>query len=148
MAIRTRRKNMRKLEIYGKIDDAGRLKLLRGELDQFLGLNCGKSVVVSVKVFDSAPSEAMKGYYYNYVVPTFQRAMWEAGERLNEKSAEERLRHFSPVTKEYSPEEDTGEYTANLRKITDLSQREMAAYLEHLKQIGAEEYSIYIEDPR
>ena len=43
---------------------------------------------------------------------------------------------------------ETGKYNTVLREIKDLDNSELIEYIEHLKQIGAEEFSIYIDDPK
>ena len=90
----------------------------------------------------------MKAYYYNYVVPTFKHAIWEAGERLTDEQTERRLREFSPIMYEQTPDETTGKYETRLREISELSNAELIEHIETLKQIAAEEYNTFIDDPR
>ena len=89
----------------------------------------------------------MKGYYFNYVVPTFRTGIWEAGERLTDEQTERRLRELSPVMYEQIPNIETGEYENRLRKISELSNAELIEHIEFLKQLASEEYYIYIADP-
>jgi NurA-like 5'-3' nuclease len=74
--------------------------------------------------------------------------MWDAGERLTEEDAEIKMRELSPIMLEQEFNEETGKYTTRLREISELSNAELVEYIDHLKQIAAEEYSIYIEDPQ
>lgn len=108
----------------------------------------GSRVIARFTVASPGTSEALKGYYYNYVVPTFRAAIMEAGERLTEKDTERRLREWSPVMYEQTPDIDTGEYVTRIREIKELSNAELMDHIEHLKQIAAENYSCYIDDPR
>ena len=107
----------------------------------------GSRIIARFIVASPGSSEALKGYYFNYVVPTFRTGIWEAGERLTEEQTERRLRELSPVMYEQIPNIETGEYETRLRKIPELSNAELIEHIEHLKQIASEEYYIYIADP-
>lgn len=141
---------MRKREITatGKIDNNGGLKMYMRELNQFFAMHKGSRIIARFIVASPGSSEALKGYYFNYVVPTFRTGIWEAGERLTDEQTETRLRELSPVMYEQIPNIETGEYETRLRKISDLSNAELIEHIEHLKQIAAEEYSIFIDDPK
>lgn len=118
-----------------------------GELNEFFKGWKGSRIIARFIVASPGSSEALKGYYFNYVVPTFKHAIWEAGERLTEEQTERRLREFSPIMYVERVNEETGEYTHELRKIVDLSNSELIEHIEFLKQLGSEEYYIYIADP-
>lgn len=55
-----------------------------GEVNEFLKLHKGERVMVRFFVAPKGSSEALKGYYFNYVVPTVRRALYETGERSTE----------------------------------------------------------------
>ena len=130
------------------INNNGGLQMYMGELNQFFAMHKGSRIIARFTVASPGSSEALKGYYFNYVVPTFKHAIWEAGERLTEEQTERRLRELSPVTYEQIPNIETGEYETRLRKIPELSNAELIEHIEHLKQIAAENYNLYIDDPR
>ena len=134
---------MKKREITatGKIDNNGGLKMYMGELNQFFSMHKGSRIIARFIVASPGSSEALKGYYFNYVVPTFRTGIWEAGERLTDEQTETRLR-------ELSPDINTGKYETRLRTISELSNAELIEHIEHLKQIAAENYNLYIDDPR
>lgn len=132
----------------GTINNEGRLLMYMGEINDFCRQHKGERVVVRFEAVPIGTSQALRGYYYNYVVPTFRRAIWESGERKTEEDAERFLREISPIAIECTPDTKTGRYTRKLREITEMSNAELVEHIETLKQIGAEEYNIYIEDPR
>lgn len=140
---------MKKREITatGTINQNGGLAMYMGELNEFFKGWKGSRIIARFIVASPGSSEALKGYYFNYVVPTFKHAIWEAGERLTEEQTERRLREFSPIMYVERVNEETGEYTHELRKIVDLSNSELIEHIEFLKQLGSEEYYIYIADP-
>ena len=138
----------RKIAVTGTIDNNGNLRMYMDELKQFFRMHKGCRVIVKFMVESLGSSEALKGYYYNCVVPSFQEGMWDAGERLTEEDAEIKMRELSPIMLEQEFNEETGKYTTRLREISELSNAELVEYIDHLKQIAAEEYSIYIEDPQ
>ena len=138
----------RKITRTGTIDNNGNLRMYMDELKQFFKMHKGCRVIAKFMVESQGSSEALKGYYYNCVVPSFQEGMWDAGERLTEEDAEIKMRELSPIMLEQEFNEETGKYTTRLREISELSNAELVEYIDHLKQIAAEEYSIYIEDPQ
>lgn len=138
----------RKIAVTGTIDNNGNLRMYMDELKQFFKMHKGCRVIAKFMVESLGSSEALKGYYYNCVVPSFQEGMWDAGERLTEEDAEIKMRELSPIMLEQEFNEETGKYTTRLREISELSNAELVEYIDHLKQIAAEEYSIYIEDPQ
>lgn len=141
---------MKKREITatGIISNDGRLQMYMGELNQFFSQHKGNRVIARFVIASPGSSEALKGYYYNYVVPTFRSGIWEAGERLTEEQTERRLRELSPVMYEQTPDINTGKYETRLRAISDLSNAELIEHIEHLKMLAAENYNLYIDDPR
>lgn len=118
-----------------------------GELNEFFKGWKGSRIIARFIVASPGSSEALKGYYFNYVVPTFKHAIWEAGERLTEEQTERRLREFSPIMYEQIPNIDTGKYETRLRTIAELSNAELIEHIEFLKQLASEEYYLYIADP-
>lgn len=138
----------RKIAVTGTIDNNGNLRMYMDELKQFFKMHKGCRVIAKFMIESQGSSEALKGYYYNCVVPSFQEGMWDAGERLTEEDAEIKMRELSPIMLEQEFNEETGKCTTRLREISELSNAELVEYIDHLKQIAAEEYSIYIEDPQ
>ena len=118
-----------------------------GELNEFFKQHKGSRVIARFIVASPGSSAALKGYYFNYVVPTFKAAIWEAGERLTEEQTERRLREWSPIMYEQTPNIDTGKYETRLRTIAELSNAELIEHIEFLKQLASEEYYLYIADP-
>lgn len=140
---------MKKREItaMGTINNNGGLAMYMGELNEFFKGWKGSRIIARFIVASPGSSEALKGYYFNYVVPTFKHAIWEAGERLTEEQTERRLREFSPIMYEQTPNIDTGKYETRLRTIAELSNAELIEHIEFLKQLASEEYYLYIADP-
>lgn len=140
---------MKKREITatGTINNNGGLAMYMGELNEFFKGWKGSRIVARFIVSSPGSSEALKGYYFNYVVPTFKHAIWEAGERLTEEQTERRLREFSPIMYAERVDTETGEYTHELRTVADLSNAELIEHIEFLKQLASEEYYFYIADP-
>ena len=118
-----------------------------GEVNDFFRQHKGSRIIARFIVSKPGSSEALKGYYFNYVVPTFKQAIWESGERKTEEQTELFLRELSPVMYAEKVNENTGEYSHELRKIADLSNSELIEHIDFLKQLASEEYYFYIADP-
>lgn len=141
---------MKKREITatGIINKNGALSMYMGEINDFFAKHKGCRVIARFIVAPQGTSEALKGYYYNYVVPTMRIAMYENGERMTEEQAERRLRELSPIMYEQTADPETGKYESRLKSIPELSNAELIEHIDCIKQIAAEEYSVYIEDPK
>lgn len=138
----------REITATGTINQNGGLAMYMGELNEFFAMHKGSRVIARFTVASPGSSAALRGYYFNYVVPTFKAAIWDAGERLTEEQTEQRLREWSPIMHAETVDYDTGEYTHELRTVADLSNAELIEHIETLKQLAAEEYNTYIDDPQ
>lgn len=136
-----------KANIYGRVTGNGKLSLNMQELQQFTSQWKNHKVIVELRVYETGTSAALRGYYFNYIVPTFRRAIWESGERMTEKQVERKLRELSPIMHVDNFDEKTGKYESSLLEIFQLDNSQLIEHIETLKQIGAEDFSIFIEDP-
>lgn len=98
-------------------------------------------------VIGGEASPAIKGYYFNKVVPDFKKARYQNGEVATEEDTERWMRELSPIMWEEFPDVTTGKYTNRLREISELDNQEMVMLLDFLKQVAAEEFGFFIEDP-
>lgn len=135
------------INITGRINNDGKLAMYMQELNDFCRKWKNARVVASFKVYQPGTSAALRGYYYNYVVPVMRRAIWDSGVRITEEQTERHLRELSPIMQIETVNPETGKYTRELREIKDLSNNELIEHIETWKQIAAEEYSVFIEDP-
>ena len=157
-----------KISESGVIGHDGRLRLPMDRLNAFFAEHKGKRVVVRFEAAEPGTTAAQLAYYYNYIVPTIQMALYETGERMNEKQVDQWIRKQAAFIFEkvvpgtIIPDEtciekdgtitrrrnvETIGYT-EIRGIRDLSVAEMSDFLDWLKQFAAENLSVYIEDPR
>lgn len=143
-----------KISESGIIGADGKLRMPMDRLNAYFAQHKGQRVVVRFEAAEHGSSELQRAYYYNYIVPTIQTALYELGERMNEKKVDEWLRQqcpsifetFIPPTKEQAELGFLG--CTETKGIRDLSVSEMSDYLEWLKQFAAENLYVYIEDPR
>lgn len=138
----------KEISATGLIDRNGRLSMYMGEINAFFSDNKGQRIIATFHVVPTATSEAMKAYYYKYIVPTISCAAYKEGERRTQKETDEWLRMMSPICWEESVNVETGEYNERLRNVAELSNSELIEHIDFLKQFAAEEYHIYIEEPR
>ena len=141
---------MKKREITasGTINKNGGLAMYMGEINEFFQTHKNKKVIARFVVIEKEASAALKGYYFNYVVPTFKQAIWQSGERKTEEQTERFLRELSPLMYEETVNDETGKYESRLREINELSNPELVEHIETLKQLASEEYGIFIDDPQ
>lgn len=136
----------REINVFGKTNESGQLQL-QPELKAFLQNWPNCRIVAKFIVLADEPSEALKGYYYHCIVPTMKAAIWESGQRMNDKECEEWLRGVSPITHRFDWI-NSRQYGDVIKEIAELSSAELVEHIEYWKQIAAEEYGIYIEEPQ
>jgi len=136
----------RQINVFGKTNESGQLQL-QPEAKAFLQSWPNARIVAKFSVLADEPSEALKGYYFHYIVPTMKAALWESGQRMNEKECEAWLRGVSPITHRFDWI-NSRQYGDAIKEIADLSSAELVEHIEFIRQTAAEEYSIYIEDPQ
>ena len=130
---------MDKLSESGIITDNGQLRLPMDRLNAFFASNKGKRVVVRFEAAEPGSSELQLAYYFNYIVPTIQTALWENGDRRTEKQVDLWLRQQCA-----SCYNDYG----GLLEARQISKPDFSDFIEWLKQFAAENLYVYIEDPR
>lgn len=136
----------REKSVFGKINNEGRL-MTPPDLREFLNQWKESRVVVRFEILSEKPSEALKGYYFHCVVPTMKTALWESGERKNEKETDQWLREMSPITHRFDWI-NSRQYGDVIKEIAELSSAELSEHIEHIRQMAAEEFSVYIEEPQ
>lgn len=128
-----------KISESGLIGNDGRLRMPMDRVNAFFEAHKGERVVVRFEAATPGSSELQLAYYFNYVVPTVQTALWETGERLTEKQVDLWLRQRCG-----SCYNDYG----GLLEARQMSKTDFSEFLEWLKQFAAENLYVYIEDPK
>lgn len=128
-----------KISESGIITDNGQLRLPMDRLNAFFAANKGKRVVVRFEAAEPGSTELQLAYYFNYIVPTIQMALWENGDRRTEKQVDLWLRQQCA-----SCYNDYG----GLLEARQISKPDFSDFIEWLKQFAAENLYVYIEDPR
>ena len=128
-----------KISESGIVTDNGQLRLPMDRLNAFFAANKGKRVVVRFEAAETGSTELQLAYYFNYIVPTIQTALWENGDRRTEKQVDLWLRQQCA-----SCYNDYG----GLLEARQMSKPDFSDFIEWLKQFAAENLYVYIEDPR
>lgn len=130
---------MDKISESGIITDNGQLRLPMDRLNAFFAANKGKRVVVRFEAAAPGSTELQLAYYFNYIVPTIQTALWDNGDRRTEKQVDLWLRQQCA-----SCYNDYG----GLLEARQISKPDFSDFIEWMKQFAAENLYVYIEDPR
>ena len=128
-----------KISESGMITPDGLLRMPMDRLKAFFADHKNQRVVVRFEAAAPGSSELQLAYYFNYIVPTIQTALWETGERKTEKQVDLWLRQQCG-----SCYNDYG----GLLEARQISKTDFSEFLEWLKQFAAENLYVYIEDPR
>ena len=137
----------REINISGRITSEGKLAMYMQELHSFTQQWKNTRIVATFRVYQPGSSAALRGYYFNYIVPVMKRALWETGERKTDEQTELWLREMSPIMYQQEADPETGKYTTTLREIADLDNAELIEHIETIKQLAATDFYTYIEDP-
>jgi len=110
-------------------------------LNAFFAEHKGQRVIAVFTAVAPGSTDAQQGYYYGYVVPTITAAFEKQGQRMNDDYTDRFL------VQEYPGELRTAEGKEIIRG-KELDKKQMSDFLEWLKQYAAENFAVYIEDPR
>lgn len=135
------------IEICGRVTNDGRLSMYMEELKDFCKNWPNTRIIATFRVYAPKTSEALKGYYFNYVVPRCRQALWEIGDRKTDEQTERWLREMSPIMHLQTADPDSGQYMSVLREVKDLDNSELIEHIETIKQFMAENYYVIIDDP-
>lgn len=124
----------------------GGLQYFGGELKQFLNQHKNTTATITVDVHDKKSTLSHRGYFMKVIVPQFQRAFYDLGERLTIADTDERLRKMCVICCEEIADVETGQYVTRLKTLAELTASELTEMLDQLRQIGAEDFGVYIED--
>lgn len=128
-----------KISESGIVGTDGRLRMPMDRLNAFFAEHKGERVVVRFEAAAPGSTAAQLAYYFNYIIPTIQTALWETGERKTERQTDVWLREQCAVC--------TSGW-GDLMEAGQMSKTDFSEFLEWLKQFSAENLSVYIEDPR
>ena len=130
-----------KISEAGTVGADGKLRMPMDRLNAFFSACKGMRVVASFEVAAPGSTEAQRGYYYNYIVPTIQRALSELGDRRGADAVDVYLLSEYPGNKTRL---DTLEAVCG----RELDQCQMSDFIEWLKEFAAENLYVYIEDAK
>lgn len=136
-----------KFQTIGAIDNEGHLKCYKQEMNDFFRQHKGSKVVIKFEVLGGEPNVSLKAYYYKVIVPSFVQALWERGTRKTQEDVEYMLRTLSPIMIAENFDND-GSVNRRVKRISEVTSEEFCEHIETLKQFAAEDFGIYIEDPR
>lgn len=128
-----------KISESGVIGTDGKLRLPMDRLNAFFAANKGQRVIVRFEAAAPGSTAAQLAYYFQYIVPTIQTALWETGDRKTEKQVDLWLRQQCAVC--------TSGW-GDLMDARQMSKTDFSEFLEWVKQFAAENLYVYIEDPK
>lgn len=137
----------REIEVTGTISNNGTLLMYLEELKDFCKNWPNTRIIATFRVYAPKTSAALKGYYFNYVVPRCRQALWESGDRKTDEQTERWLREMSPIMHLQTADPDSGQYMSVLREVKDLDNSELIEHIEIIKQLMAENCYVIIDDP-
>ena len=117
----------------------GKLRMPMDRLNEFFSHHAGKRVVMRIEVAEPGSSALQLAYYFNYILPTVQAALFDTGKRMTEKQVDLWLR------------QQCGSCYNNyggLLEARQIPQSDFSDFIDWLKQFAAENLYVYIEDSK
>lgn len=132
----------------GYATSKGGLNIYMEELTDFLSKWPGKKVMATFTILGSPASEAIKTYYRKGIVPQMRQALYMSeGTRKTDKQTDEYLREISPVATVEDWNENTNSWNHKILEIDEMTNPQLSRHIDFIKQLAAEEYQIFINDP-
>lgn len=119
-----------------------------GEINAFFAEHTGERIVARFFIAPAGSSDALKGYYFNYVVPMVREGLRAKGDRKTEMQTEYYLRENSTVCIDEMVDVATGKYSHRVKDISELGNAQLVEHIEIVRQFAAEELSVFIDDPK
>ena len=130
---------MRRISEYGVIGTDGKLRMPMDRVNAFFATNKGKRIIARFEAAEPNSSELQLAYYFNYIVPTIQTALYETGERKSDKEVDCWLRRQCS-----SCYDDDG----NLLEAREMAKSDFSDFIDWIKQFAAENLAVYVEDAK
>lgn len=139
----------RDLIIYGQTNEQGGFMISnKQEMTEYFKDWKSSFFTMKIEVTKTTPlSIPLIVYYKKKVVPDMQRGMLLQGERLTLKEIDEKLRSISPITIKEEYNEESRKWESSVIDLEDLDNQQLVFFIEHIKDIAAQEYGVYIDDP-
>lgn len=139
------RSDMQKIELIGRIDDAGKLTVFhRDALNRWVRTHRDSQVVLSISTKVKRRSNPQNAYYWGVIIPMVQEAMNSFGNDFDAEEVHEFLK------KEFNWEEKNvgeGYFIKVPRSTTRLTTVEFSIYKERIQEFASSVLGIYIPDP-
>lgn len=132
----------------GMIGNDGKLRIYnQSSLDYFSSKNKEQKVIIEIKVIGTMASRAIVGYYRNYVIPEFRKAIFEREQQyLSLEKTEEHITELTPMLNKETWCDEAKAWIHEVLKFEDLDNTTAVHCLTHLKQVASMEYGFEIKD--
>lgn len=135
---------VQKQTLTKRISKDGRLVIDSPELQEFARQHPNRACVIRVELLPIPPSQKVLSYYWQYIIPTVQRALYDMGDSKTMEQTDRWLRSLAPVMRD---EQWTGEkLRSRVMELDEIDSAEFCEYIEWIKEFGAENLDCYIEE--
>lgn len=129
-----------------RISKDGRLVIDSPELQEFARQHPNRSCIVRVELLPIPPSQKVFSYYWQYICPTIQRALYETGGTYTLEQTDRWIREQAPVMRD--EHWDGEKVRTRVKEFDEIDSAEMNEFIEWLKEFAAENLDCYIEEPQ
>lgn len=116
-------------------------------LNDFCKRRAGKRVFVFIEEMPEEMTERQKYYYLKGIVPEIQKGFAENGQIMGLEETERKIRELMPVC-HVEELDQKGKGYIRVKEFEELGKQDMIILIDECKRLAAEEFSIFINDPR
>jgi len=140
----------RDLILHGQTNSSGQFLIAnKQEMVQHFQNWKNTFFTIEINIHKTQPlSVPLLVYYKKKVVADFCRAYFDVmGERYTLAQTDEKLCQLSPICQKETYNFDTGKWESETVKVEQLDNQQLVFFIEHLKELGAQEFGVYIDEP-
>lgn len=139
----------RRVVLHGQTNNIGKFLMSnKQEMAKFFKQWKSRFFIITIELSKTEQTSLpLISYYFKKVVPDMQQGFYNQGHRYTQKKVDEELRKLSPITTKEKYNFDSGKWEQDIRDLRDLDNQELVFFIEHLKEIAAIEFGVYIDDP-
>lgn len=123
------------LQIPGKIDNNGDLRLNMVQLREMIKPYPNRNISITIEVFTDDDVHSMRSWYKNFVLPKVVHAWSEIGERYTEDQADKELRKLTTTCHKSD---------GTLSEIEDLDRPMLIQYLDEVKILASQNMNLVL----
>lgn len=139
----------RDLQLHGQTNSQGTFLMAnKADMAAFFKQWPNTYFSINIEVSKTEPlSVPLLVYYKKKVVADMRDAYFRAGERLTLEETDLKLREQSPITIKQNYNIKACKWETEILEIEQLDTQQLVFFVEHIKELAAQEFNVWVDDP-